>query len=167
MDFAKGSAFPTPDRVADIVSCTPHLLRREMPSQCVDAPPGANHKSYSRPSPVLYENESHTTSHFIAIQSSPSSHDKADSLLKHGPQGPHMVDKTRQHQPRHDFSDWKHLPLPWQRTHPRQGGEHTSRTSSSLECGQQTQQDTRSTFLSCGQSTLPWRNSYQVFGTRR
>ena len=29
MDFAKGSAFPTPDRVADIVSCTLYLLRRE------------------------------------------------------------------------------------------------------------------------------------------
>ena len=29
MDFAKGSAFPTPDRVADIVSCALRLLWRE------------------------------------------------------------------------------------------------------------------------------------------
>ena len=69
----------------------------------MDAPPRANRESHSRPSPVPYENESHTTSNSIAVQSSSSSHDKADSLLKHGPQGPHMVDKTRQHQSRQTF----------------------------------------------------------------
>ena len=104
VDFAKGNAFLTPERVADIVSCALRLLRREKAPASVWMCLLGIIASLTAVLPQCLMRMRVIQLHvLLQFNLRHHSHDKADSLLKHSPQGPHMVDKTRRHQPRQTF----------------------------------------------------------------
>ena len=134
-NFGKGNAFPTPDRVADIVSCALCLLLRDKAPASVWMCLLGLIASLTAILPQCLMRMRVIQLHIL------SQFNLCRHLMTRQIRSSNVVCKALKWWTRPTtinqagFSDWKRLLLSWQRTRPRQDGAHISMTSSSPERG--------------------------------